>query len=117
MKRKINYLGLLSALSLIGIIGFIRPDNIHVFSFFAFISYIGYFQITPDELFKQRVLQTAGITMLITFAFMTSMFIGYILTDNVNFFTDGFWISFTLLIVTFPLVFTFYQIKDGAHSK
>ncbi len=117
MKRKINYLGLLSILSLIGMIGFIRRDNSHVFSFFAFLSYIGYFRITPDELFKQRVLQTAGITLLITFVLMTGLFISYILTENVNYFTNGFWISFTLMVVTFPLVFTFFHIKDGAHSK
>jgi hypothetical protein len=117
MNKNINYLGLLSLLSVIGLMGFISRDNSHLFSFFAFLSYIGYFRIAPDELFKQRVLQTAGITLLITFVFMTGLFISYILTENVNYFTNGFWISFTLMVVTFPLVFTFFHIKDGANSK
>lgn len=117
MNWKFNYIGLLSMLSLIGILGFIQRDHSNVFSFFAFLSYIGYFRITPDELFKQRVLQTAGITLLVTFVLMTGLFIGYLVTENVNFFTNGFWISYTLMVVTFPLVFTLFHVKAGAHSK
>jgi hypothetical protein len=48
---------------------------------------------------------------------MVGLFVGYILTQNVNYFTNGFWISFTLLIVTFPVVFTYFQIKDGHNQK
>jgi hypothetical protein len=117
MKRKFNYLGLLSVLSFIGILGFIRRDNSHVFTFFIFLTYIGYFYITPDELFKQRIIQSAAITLLITMIAMVALFVGYILTQNVNYFTNGFWISFTLLIVTFPVVFTYFQIKDGHNQK
>jgi hypothetical protein len=117
MRSKINYLGFLSLLALIGLVGFFNRDNSHVFSFFAFLSYIGYFRVTPDELFRQRVLQTAGLTLLVTFIFMAGLFVGYIFTENSNFFTHGFWISFTLMVVTFPLVFTCFQIKDGASSK
>lgn len=117
MSWKYNYLGYLSVLSLIGILGFINRDSSHVFSFFAFLSYTGYFFVTPDELFKQRVYQSATITLLLLLVTMAGFFISYILTDNINFFLNGFWISFTLMIVAFPLIFTYLQIKDGAHSK
>jgi hypothetical protein len=117
MKKPFNYLGLLSVLSMIGIVGFFQEESRNLFGFFGFIGYIGYFFITPDELFKQRVLQTAGFTFLITFAFMMSLFIGEIITGNINYYTNGFWISFTLMIVTFPVVFTYFEFKDGASSK
>jgi len=114
MKRNINYLGFLSILSVIGIFGFINRDQGHVFSFFAFLAYIGYFFVIPDELFIKRLLQTASLTLLVTFLLMAGLFIGYLLTENINFFTDGFWISFTIMIITFPIIFTFFEIKDDA---
>lgn len=117
MKKNFNYLGFLSILSLIGLLGLFQDDATNLFGFFGFLGYVGYFYVTPDELFKQRVLQSAAITLLVLFVFMLSMFIGHMFTQNVNFFTNGFWISFTLMIVVFPIVFTYYQIKDGTHSK
>jgi hypothetical protein len=117
MKKSLNYLGLLSILSIIGIVGFLQEDSRNLFGFFGFLGYIGYFFITPDELFKHRVLQTASITLLISFILMLSLFLGEIFTQNLNFFTNGFWISFTVMIVTFPIVFTYFEFKDGASSK
>lgn len=117
MHWKFNYLGLLSILSLIGLLGFIERDNSNVFTFFAFLSYIGYFRITPDEFFKQRVLQTATITLFLMLTVMLGFFVAYIFTQNANFFLHGFWISFTFMIVTFPLIFTYFEIKDGSHAK
>jgi membrane protein CcdC involved in cytochrome C biogenesis len=107
-----NYLGFLSILSIIGLIGFIRRDSAFVFSFFAFLVYTGYFQVTPDEMFIKRVYKSSGVTLLITLILMTGLFVGYLLTENVNFFTNGFWISFTVMIVSFPLAFTFFQLRD-----
>jgi hypothetical protein len=117
MKRKINYLGFLSFLSIIGILGFILQDSSNLFGFFAFIGYIYYFRVTPDEFFKQRVIQTAALTLLITFVLMLSLFIGEIITQNLNFYTNGFWISFTVMIIAFPVVFTYFEFKDGIYSK
>jgi hypothetical protein len=117
MKRKINYLGFLSLLSIIGILGFIRQDSFNLFSFFAFLGYVSYFRVTPDEFFKQRVIQTAALTLLLTFVLMISLFIGEIFTQNLNFYTNGFWISFTVMIVAFPLIFTYFEFKDGTYSK
>lgn len=117
MHWKFNYLGLLSILSLIGILGFIERDHSHVFTFFAFLSYMGYFFVIPDELFKQRVIETAAITLLLVLTLMVGFFVAYIFTDNANFFLNGFWISFTFMIVVFPLLFTYFQIKDGSHAK
>jgi len=117
MKKKINYLGFLSLLSVVGIFGFFDRSNSHVFTFFVFLSYIGYFYITPDELFKQRLIQSASITLLMVSMLMLGLFIGYLITQNVSYFTNGFWISFTTLIVSFPLVFTFFQLKDETTSK
>lgn len=117
MNNKFNYLSLLSLLSLIGLLGFILEDSRNLFGFFGFLGYISYFFITPDELFKQRVLQSASITLIITFTLMISLFIGEILTQNMNFYTNGFWISFTVMIITFPIVFTYFEIKDGMFSK
>jgi hypothetical protein len=117
MKRKINYLGFLSFLSIVGTLGFILQDSRNLFGFFAFIGYIHYFHVTPDEFFKQRVIQTAAITLLITFVLMISLFIGEIFTQNLNFYLHGFWISFTVMIITFPVVFTYFEFKDGTYSK
>jgi hypothetical protein len=117
MKRKINYLGFLSFLSIIGTLGFILQDSHNLFGFFAFVGYIYYFRVTPDEFFIQRVIQTAALTLLITFVLMISLFIGQIFTQNLNFYTHGFWISFTVMIVAFPIVFTYFEFKDGTYSK
>ena len=112
MNKQINYLGFLSTFSLIGVIGFFNRDQSHVFTFFAFLSYIGYFFVIPDELFVKRLYQAASVTLIVTFLLMVSLFVGYLLSQNVNFFTNGFWISFTIMIVTFPIVFTIFQVKD-----
>jgi len=117
MKKKFNYLGFLSILSLIAILGFIQADSRHLFSFFGFLGYIGYFFITPDEMFKQRVLQTAALTLLITFVLMITLFVWHIFTQNINLYINGFWISFTVMVVTFPVIFTYFEFKDGSFSK
>lgn len=117
MKSRFNYLGLLSLLAGIGFIGFINRENSHVFSFFAFLAYVSYFRVKPDELFQQRVLQSASLAFILTAISMISFFIGYIVSDDINFFINGFWISFTLMIISFPLVFLYFEIRDGAQNK
>lgn len=117
MNWKFNYLGLLSLLSLIGLLSFARANGGNVAVFFIFLTYIGYFFITPDELFRQRVYQVATITLVLVLVVMVGFFVAYHLTNNPDHFMNGFWISFTLMIVTFPVTFTILEIKDASHPK
>lgn len=112
MKRKINYLGFLSVLSLVAIIGFFRRDNSQVFTFLVFLSYLGYFQVTPDEMFRLRVYKSSGVALLLTLIVMVGFFVGFLITQEINYFSNGFWISFTVLIVSFPFAFLFFQMKE-----
>jgi hypothetical protein len=112
MKQRINYLGFLSLLSLIGLIGFFNRDVSFVFTFFIFIGYASYFRIVPDELFKKRLMQSATISFFTLGGIMLGFYVLYLITSNPEVFVHGFWISFTLLTLLFPIIFTFFEIKD-----
>lgn len=117
MRKNINYLGFLSLLSLIGLFGIFQRDSLNLLSFFGFIGYIGYFKVKPDELFKIRVYQTSAYTLVITLLLMLIFFVGYIITNNIDFFMHGFWISFTVMIITFPIIFVWSEWKEIKESK
>ncbi len=66
MKRKINYLGFLSLLSLIAVLGW-WTENTNLYGFFGFAYYLHYFWVIPDECFLLNVQKAA------TLAFMSEM--------------------------------------------
>lgn len=113
MKLYMNYLGFLGFLSLIGVWGMIDTDVRHTLTFLLCIGYFSYFFVKPDELFKMRVLQTSTITLLIAFLVQMGFYLAYLFTTNIEFFVHGFWISLTVLTVSFPLIFIIFEVKDG----
>lgn len=117
MNWRFNYMGLLSLLSLIGLLSLLRADSGNAAVFFVFLTYIGYFFITPDELFRQRVHQVSTFTLTLVLFSMVGFFVAYHLTANPDHFMNGFWVTFTLMIVTFPVTFTIFEIKDASHPK
>lgn len=114
MKLYMNYLGFFGFLSLIGIIGIMLPNSSFTLTFLAYIGDFCYFFVKPDELFKKRVYQTAVITLLISFLVQLGFYLAYLITDQVDYFVNGFWISFTVMTVTFPITFFVFEIKDGS---
>ena len=82
-----------------------------------FIGYFSYFFVTPDEFFKKRVMQTSTIVLILVSILMLGFYLGFIITQNVNFFSNGFWITFTVLLILFPLIFTIFEIKDSVKPE
>ncbi len=112
MKKRLNYLGFFGFLFLIGFIGIFDSESRFTLSFFATIGYFSYFFVEPDELFMKRLFQTGLFTLGIVFMTMLGFYIAYLLTKDVSFFVNGFWISFTVITVTFPVIFAIYEYKD-----
>lgn len=113
MKLYMNYLGFFGLLSLIGIWGLIDTNLSNTITFLICFGYFSYFWVKPDELFKKRVSQTATVTIFVTFLVQLGFYLGFLLTNQVEFFINGFWISFTVLTVIFPVVFFIFEVKDG----
>lgn len=117
MKLRLNYLGFFGFLFLIGFIGVFDSESRFTLSFFATIGYFFYFFVTPDELFIKRLFQTGLFSLINVFMSMLGFYIGYLLTKDVTFFVNGFWISFTVLTLTFPIIFTIFEFKDSVKSE
>ena len=117
MRLKLNYLGFIGFLFLIGFVGLFDHEARFALPFFATSGYFTYFFITPDELFKKRVLQSASIVFFIVSVMMLTFYLGFIFTKDVNFFTNGFWITFTALLILFPAVFAIFEVKDSVKSE
>lgn len=118
MKLKLNYLGFAGFLFLIGFVGVFDSEiRLPYFLFFASIGYFGYFFVTPDELFKKRVMQTSTIVLMFISILMLGFYLSFIITQDLNFFINGFWISFTVLLILFPLIFTLFEVKDSVKQE
>ncbi len=117
MNLKLNYLGFIGFLFLIGFVGIFDSEARFTLSFFASIGYFSYFFVTPDELFKKRVMQTSTIVLILVSIMMLGFYLGFIITQDVNFFSNGFWITFTALLILFPLIFTIFEIKDSVKPE
>ena len=117
MKLKLNYLGFIGFLSLIGLVGIFDSESRFTLSFLASIGYFGYFFVTPDELFKKRVLQTSTIVLVFISLMMLVFYLGFMITRDVNYFTNGFWITFTTLLILFPLIFVIFEVKDAVKPE
>lgn len=113
IKIYLNYLGFLGFLSIIGVWGMMDSNVRHSLSFLLCIGYFSYFFVKPDELFRKRVLQSSTLTLIMTFIVQFGFYLLYLFTNNVEFFVHGFWISLTVMTVTFPLVFLIFEVKDG----
>lgn len=117
MKKTVNYLGFIGFLFFIGFVGIFDPESRFTLSFFASIGYFGYFFVTPDELFKKRVMQTSTIVLSLLTLMMLGFYVGFLITQDENFFINGFWISFTALLILFPLIFTIFEVKDSVKPE
>ena len=118
MKRRINYLGLLSLLALIAILGW-QTENKGLYGFFGFAYYFRYFWVIPDEFFQLNVQKAA------TFAFMSEMillvpfiFVCTFIYGAAKAVPASFSLSFavTILAFTIALIFLEWRERKGAEN-
>lgn len=112
MKRKINYLGFLSLLTLIAILGW-TTKNSGLYGFFGFAYYLRYFWVIPDEFFQLNVQKSA------TLAFMSEMislvpfmFICYHIYGAAKAIPTAFGLSFAVAIFAFTIAIIVLEARE-----
>jgi len=111
-KKKINPLGYLSLLGVLGFSGFITGLPA-LYMFFGYFGYAYYFRIIPDELFREHLLKAAAISFILTLLAITLLIILASVTENMEFASTGLFVSFILANISFAVIHTFYEIREG----
>ncbi len=115
MKVK-NKFGFLSLLGLLGFFGLFTDHNL-LFLFFGYFGYAYYFNVIPDEMFKEHLLKASSISFLVMFLLMVSIIILVSITRNMDLVYFGFFISFIIGNIVFTVVQAIYEIKESNGAK
>ena len=100
MRKKFNYLGLLSLLSLVSLLGRITD-------------FIRYFWIIPDEFFRQNVQKSATFAFMAEMiAFVPFMFICAYIYDGSKAVATAFALCFAVVIIAFTLSLAFHEWRE-----
>ena len=116
MKKIKNYYGFVGLLGLMGFIGVFTKNREWLF-FFVWLLECRYFNIIPDEMFKQNLFKSAGIAFFITCPTML-IFIGIAnFTNNADLLRTGLTVSFAVAVFFFVVMKQFYEDKEKNQGK
>jgi len=115
MKKK-NKFGYLSLLGLLGFLGFVTDHNL-LFLFFGYFGYAYYFNVIPDEMFKEHLLKASAISFLVVLFVMATTIILISITRNMEFAHWGLFFSFVIANVSFAVIHAIYEIKESKGAK
>lgn len=111
MKKNKNYYGFVGLLGLMGFVG-VFTENREWLLFFLWFVECKYFNIIPDEMFKQQLYKSAGIAFFITCPTML-IFIGIAnLTNNAELLRTGLIVSSGVAVFSFVVIKQFYEDRE-----
>ena len=113
MKNKFGYLSLLGLLSFLG---FVTDHNL-LFLFFGYFGYAYYFNVIPDEMFKEHLLKASAISFFILLFTMMITIILVTITRNMEFAHWGLFLGFIIGNLTFAFIHAIYEIKESNGAK
>ena len=111
MKRK-NKFGYLSLLGLLGLLGFFTDHHL-LFMFFGYFGYAYYFNVIPDEMFKEHLLKASAISFFIVLILMAITIILVSITRNMEIVNWGLFLIFITGNVSFALIHAIYEIREA----
>ncbi|MCC0638045.1 MULTISPECIES: DUF3796 domain-containing protein [unclassified Clostridioides] len=110
--RELNKLGFLGFLGFLGLAG-IYAGEIRTISFCAFFVFFRYFNIMPDELFRENLRKAAVPAFFFTLSSLSVAMVLSIISDNISTIENGLGISFSISMISFVAVFAYLQYKEG----
>lgn len=109
MKK--NKLGYLSFLGILGLLG-LATEKTGLYGFFGFFACSYYFNVIPDEMFKQNLLKASAISFLLVLITMISSIVLFSISNNFKFIYGGLLISFSAAIISFTLILAIFDIRE-----
>ncbi|MCC0639397.1 MULTISPECIES: DUF3796 domain-containing protein [unclassified Clostridioides] len=111
--KELNKLGFLGFLGFLGLIGILYNGEIHTISFCAFFVFFRYFNIMPDELFKENLRKAATPAFFLTLTSLSASMVISIISDKTSNIENGLGISFSIAMISFIGIFAYLQHKEG----
>lgn len=115
MKKK-NKFGYLSLLGLLGFLGFFTDHSL-LYLFFGYFGYAYYFNVIPDEMFKEHLLKASAISFLVVLILMVITIILVSITRNMEFAHWGLFLGFIIGNLSFTVLHAIYEIKESIGAK